>query len=127
MAAGRFLVDTIPAQHEGLRQVLQDFPADVIVADDMYYGALPMLLGPRANRPPIVICGASILRCPRDDGAPDFEGLPPATTQAQRDEYAAWRGSVTTETGDAPAPSREQASRRFGCSAADDVSAPIDR
>ncbi len=83
-----FLVDTIPAQHEGLRQVLQDFPADVIVADDMYYGVLPMLLGPRAKRPPIVLCGTSILHCRRDDGAPNFEGLPLATTQAQRDEYA---------------------------------------
>ncbi len=88
-AVYRFFADTIPGQHKGLQQVLQDFPADVIVADDAYYGVLPMLLGPRAKRPPIVLCGTSILHGRRDDGAPNFAGLPPATTQAQRDEYAA--------------------------------------
>jgi UDP:flavonoid glycosyltransferase YjiC (YdhE family) len=35
------------------------------------------------------MCGTSILHVRRDDGAPSFVGLPPATTQAQRDEYAA--------------------------------------
>jgi UDP:flavonoid glycosyltransferase YjiC (YdhE family) len=85
----RVFAETIPGQHKGLQQVLQDFPADVIIADDMYYGVLPMLLGPRAKRPPIVLCGTSILHCRRDDGAPNYAGLPPATTQAQREEYAA--------------------------------------
>ncbi len=87
--AYRLFADTIPGQHKGLQQILQDFPADVIVADDMYFGALPMLLGPRAHRPVVVFCGTSILHCRRDDGAPNYAGLPPATTQAQRDEYAA--------------------------------------
>jgi MGT family glycosyltransferase len=85
----RVFADPIPGQHRGLQQVLQEFPADVIVADDMYYGVLPMLLGPRAKRPPVVLCGTSILHCRRDDGAPNFEGLPLAVTKAQRDEYAA--------------------------------------
>ncbi len=75
----RFFVDTIPGQHKGLQQVLQDFPADVIAADDTYYGVLPMLLGPRAKRLPVVLCGTSILHCRREDGAPNFEGLPLAT------------------------------------------------
>jgi UDP:flavonoid glycosyltransferase YjiC (YdhE family) len=48
-----------------------------------------MLLGPRSKRPPIVLCGTSILHWRREDGAPPFAGLPPATTQAQRNEYAA--------------------------------------
>ncbi len=87
--AYRLFADTIPGQYRGLQQVLQDFPADVIVADDMYFGALPMLLGPRSKRPAVVCCGTSILHCRRDDGAPSYAGLPPATTQAQRDEYAA--------------------------------------
>jgi MGT family glycosyltransferase len=91
--------DTIPGQNKGLQEVLQNFPADVIVADDMFFGALPMLLGPRAKRPPIVICGTSILRCRRDDGAPNFEGLPPATTQAQRDEYTARGQKLRNEKG----------------------------
>jgi MGT family glycosyltransferase len=82
-------VDAIPAQHEGLQQVLRYFPADVIIGDDMFFGILPMLLWPRSKRPPIVLCGTSVLHWRREDGAPLFVGLPPATTKAQRDEYAA--------------------------------------
>jgi MGT family glycosyltransferase len=89
VAIERIFVDSIPAEYEGLQQVLGDFPADVIIGDDMFFGALPMLLGPRAKRPPIVLCGTSILHWPREDGAPHFLGLPPATTRAQRVEYEA--------------------------------------
>jgi UDP:flavonoid glycosyltransferase YjiC (YdhE family) len=89
VAIERVFVDTIPAQHKGLQQVLRDFPADVIIGDDMILGVLPMLLGPRAKRPPIVLCGTSILHWRREDGAPHFAGLPPATTQAQLNQYAA--------------------------------------
>ncbi len=35
----------------GLQQALLDFPADVIIGDDMIYGVMPMLLGPRSKRP----------------------------------------------------------------------------
>jgi UDP:flavonoid glycosyltransferase YjiC (YdhE family) len=89
IAMERFLIDPIPGQHKGLQQALRAFPADLIVADEMIFGLLPMLLGPRPKRPAIIMCGTSILHAPRDDGAPGFVGLPPATTQAQRDEYAA--------------------------------------
>ena len=80
----RMFVDAVPAQHEGLQQVLQEFPADVIIGDDMFFGVLPMLLGPRSKRPPIVLCGTSFLHWRREDGAPHFLGLPPATTEAER-------------------------------------------
>ena len=89
VAIERIFVDSIPYGHEGLQQVLQDFPADVIIGDDMFFGVLPMLLGPRSKRPPIVLCGTSILHWRREDKAPTFAGLPPATTQAQREEYVA--------------------------------------
>jgi MGT family glycosyltransferase len=85
----RIFVDTIPAQHRGIQQVLRAFPADVIIGDDMIFGVLPMLLRPRSERPPIVLCGTSILHWRREDGAPNFAGLPPATTHAKRKEYAA--------------------------------------
>src|ERR1700720_2849444 len=88
VAIERVFVDTIPAQHRGLQQVLRDFPADVIVGDDMFFGVLPMLLGPRSKRPPIVLCGTSFLHLARKDGAPNFLGLPPATTEEQRRQYA---------------------------------------
>jgi MGT family glycosyltransferase len=82
-------VATIPTQHQGLQQALQEFPADVIIGDDMFFGVLPMLLGPRAKRPPMVLCGTSFLHWAREDGAPNFLGLAPATTDEQRVQYAA--------------------------------------
>ena len=82
-------VDVIPPQHEGLCRVLREFPADVIIGDNFLFGVLPMLLGPRAQRPAVVLCGTMLLHCPRDDGAPHFVGLPPAISDAQRKEYAA--------------------------------------
>jgi hypothetical protein len=54
----------------------------------MFFGLLPMLLGRRSKRPPIVMCGTSILHWPREDGVPFFLGLQPATTPKQRAEYA---------------------------------------
>ena len=84
----RIFVDNIPPQHEGLQRLLHSFGPDVIIGDDMFFGVLPMLLG-SSKRPPIVMCGTSILHWPREDGAPLFLGLPPATTPKQRAEYAA--------------------------------------
>ncbi|HXW70314.1 MAG TPA: glycosyltransferase [Methylocella sp.] len=85
----RFFVDNIPAQHEGLQRLLHSFGPDVILGDDCFFGVLPMLLGAPSKRPPIVLCGTSILHWPREDGAPLFLGLAPATTPKQRVEYAA--------------------------------------
>jgi hypothetical protein len=59
------------------------------MGDDCFLGLLPMLRGPRSKRPPIVCFGTSILHWPREDGAPEFLGLTPATTQVEREEYAA--------------------------------------
>jgi UDP:flavonoid glycosyltransferase YjiC (YdhE family) len=89
VAAERLFVDTIPIQHEGLRRLLHSFGPDVIVGEDMFFGLLPMLLGACSKRPPVVLCGTSVLHWPREDGAPLYLGLPPATTLKQRAEYAA--------------------------------------
>jgi UDP:flavonoid glycosyltransferase YjiC (YdhE family) len=91
VAMERVFVDAVPAQHEGLQQAIRTFAADVVIGDDMLFGVVPMLLGPRSKRPPVVLCGTSFLHCQREDGGPHFVGLPPATTKAQRDEYAGIR------------------------------------
>ena len=88
VAIERFFLDHIPAQHRGLLQAVQECRADVIVGDDMFFGVLPMLLGSQSKRPPIVLCGTSFLHLAREDGAPNFLGLPPATTEAERQQYA---------------------------------------
>lgn len=83
------LIGPIPSQHDGLKRAIDDFGADVVLGDDFMFGALPMLLGPRAKRPPIILCGTMILHYLRDDGAPSFAGFPPATSEAQINEYRA--------------------------------------
>jgi MGT family glycosyltransferase len=85
----RLFIDTIPAQHASLQEVLKEVPADMVLSDDCFLGLLPMLLGPRSKRPPIICFGTSILHWCREDGAPEFLGLPPAVTQAERDACAA--------------------------------------
>jgi UDP:flavonoid glycosyltransferase YjiC (YdhE family) len=88
VAIERIFVDSLPAQHQGLIQALEECQADVIIGDDMFFGVLPMLLGSQSKRPPIVLCGTSFLHLAREDGAPNFLGLPPATTDEQRRQYA---------------------------------------
>jgi UDP:flavonoid glycosyltransferase YjiC (YdhE family) len=88
LTAKRIFIDPIPAQLAGLQQAVREWQPDVIVGDNTVFGVLPLLCGPRAARPPIVLCGTSFLHAPRDDGAPHFLGLWPATTQEERDRYA---------------------------------------
>ena len=87
VAMERIFVDRIPDQHQGLRAALQAFPASVVIGDDMFFGALPLLLGPRTQRPAIVLCGTSFLHCTRPDKAPAFMGLPPAESPEQERAY----------------------------------------
>jgi hypothetical protein len=61
IACERIFVDAIPAQNLGLYEALEHFQADVIIGDDTFFGFLPMLLGERARRPPVVLCGTSFL------------------------------------------------------------------
>jgi MGT family glycosyltransferase len=85
----RIFIDPIRPQYEGLCALLKDWQADAVFADTTFFGTLPMLLGAAPRRPVVVHCGISCLFTERDDGAPPVLGLPPATTAAQREEYAA--------------------------------------
>jgi MGT family glycosyltransferase len=87
-ALERIYVDTIAAQFVGLRETAKEISADLIIADNMCFGSLAMLLGPRSERPPIIVCGPTFLPRRRDDGAPNFRGLPPAANDADRQRYA---------------------------------------
>lgn len=53
--------ETIPDQHQGIQRILKDTPIDLIVIDTMFFGAFPLLLGPKQNRPPVVTCGVNPL------------------------------------------------------------------
>jgi UDP:flavonoid glycosyltransferase YjiC (YdhE family) len=80
-------INRIADQHKGLCEVLKRFPADAIIGDDMFFGLLPMLMGDRADRPAVLVCGTSVLHWRREDKAPLFVGLPPATTPAEFAQY----------------------------------------
>lgn len=79
--------DPVISQHWGLLDLLQEFPADVIIADAFFLGTMPLLLGPRNNRPAIVHCGTSVLISERDDGAPFGPGLLPALNDEENHQY----------------------------------------
>ncbi|ABI91785.1 glycosyltransferase, MGT family protein [Burkholderia ambifaria AMMD] len=83
------LVDYVIEQHLGLQQLLREVQADIVFVDHVFLGILPMLLGPRSNRPPVAMFNTTILHWSREDGAPHYAGLPPATSRAQRERYAA--------------------------------------
>jgi UDP:flavonoid glycosyltransferase YjiC (YdhE family) len=51
--------DTMLDQYLGMRAILGREPVDLILADFIFAGILPMLSGPRTNRPPIVSIGVS--------------------------------------------------------------------
>ncbi len=85
----RVLADPLAAQHQGLIDIMKDFKADLIVTDNLFMGALPMLLGPRSARPPIMFCGTTYLLWRRDDKAPCNTGVPPARTGSEQREYSA--------------------------------------
>ena len=88
IALERLFVERIPDQFSAVLTILQDFPADLIIGDDMFFGLMPLLMGPRDRRPPIILCGTSFLHWEREDRAPHFIGLPPARTSAEVEDYA---------------------------------------
>jgi MGT family glycosyltransferase len=83
-----FFVDPMLAQFRGLQQILKKFPADVVVHETSFCGVLPMLLGPRSERPASACLGISTVPLEREDGAPWGAGLLPTKDGAKRKEYA---------------------------------------
>ncbi len=71
----------LAAQYASLAALLRRHPADLVLSDNLFLGALPFLLGPRAERPAIVFCGVTPLFTSRDDGAPNGPGLAPSADE----------------------------------------------
>src|SRR3979490_3130333 len=76
----------IPTQHEGIQEVLRDFPADVVMADALFFGTYPSLLGARANRPIVITCGIMVLAWHREHGGAARVGLPREQKDAEREK-----------------------------------------
>jgi hypothetical protein len=69
-------------QHRGLEELLRTRSIDLIVIDTLFFGAFPLLLGPRNQRPPILCCGVNPMFLTGFDAGPT---APPAKTAAERE------------------------------------------
>ena len=87
MILERGFVDFMLPQYQSVKQVMREFPFDIVIGDHLMLGLLPMLLGPRSKRPPVALLGTTYLLSRRDDGAPNDAGIPPASSEKQRKEY----------------------------------------
>ena len=66
------------SQYEAVMAAHAAQPADVVLADRAFFGAVFLLAHPRTIRPAVVICGVLPLGIPSVDTAPFGMGLPPA-------------------------------------------------
>ncbi|SAK85763.1 UDP-glucuronosyl/UDP-glucosyltransferase [Caballeronia fortuita] len=79
----RVFADPLIDQYTSLCNVLDELPIDLVVTDNLFFGAIPLLLKhPRCERPPIAFCGTTYLLSRRDDLAPCNLGLPFAEPKA---------------------------------------------
>jgi hypothetical protein len=76
--------DAIPHQSAGIRDIRREFPVDAIIADTMFCGTFPLLLGPREKRVPVVALGITALALSSADTAFFGTALPPALTPQDR-------------------------------------------
>ncbi len=90
----RIFLDTMEPQAETLRGVIAAESPDLILADFIFSGMMPVFLDRSRPRPPIVGCGITVLPLERPDGAPWGLGLPPARDEAGRARYAAIAADV---------------------------------
>jgi UDP:flavonoid glycosyltransferase YjiC (YdhE family) len=90
----RIFVGQMAAQNASLREAVAEIQADLVVYDNLFFGALPLLLGSCAARPRMAACGITFLLSERPDRAPFGPGLPPAHTAAKRAQYAQIRAGA---------------------------------
>jgi MGT family glycosyltransferase len=76
-----FFARNIAAQSASLKMALYDFPADLILADSIYWGTLPMLVGARDKRPAIAHLGVSVVNIGSGKNVP----MRPDETREQRE------------------------------------------
>ena len=81
-------IDPMISQFRGLQAILKEFCPDVVIHETSFAGVIPMLLGPRSERPASVYLGITALPLERADGAPWGPGLLPSEDPEKRKEYA---------------------------------------
>jgi UDP:flavonoid glycosyltransferase YjiC (YdhE family) len=85
----RIFVGPIPGQYRDLRTILDGFPADCVVVDTMFLGALPLGLGPRDARPALACVGVMPYASSSRDTAPFGAAFQPGRGPLHRARNAA--------------------------------------
>jgi UDP:flavonoid glycosyltransferase YjiC (YdhE family) len=85
----RIFIGPIPGQFAGLQAILERYPADAIVFDTMFLGALPLALEPRSARPAIVCIGVMPYAASSRDAPVFGVGLQPGSSPLHRARHAA--------------------------------------
>ncbi len=80
----RIFIGPIPGQYRDLRAILEVFAADCIVVDSMFFGALPLALGPRSARPALACVGAMPYASNSRDTAPFGVAFQPGSGPLRR-------------------------------------------
>jgi MGT family glycosyltransferase len=75
----RIFVGPLTGQFHGLVQIMTTFPAEVIVVDTMFFGALPYALGRRADRPALACIGVMPFPALSRDCAPFGSAMQPGS------------------------------------------------
>jgi MGT family glycosyltransferase len=78
-----FFARVLTAQFASLKMALYDFRADLILADSIYWGTLPMLVGPRDKRPAIAHLGVSVVNIGSGKNIPMRPGETPEEREAE--------------------------------------------
>jgi MGT family glycosyltransferase len=91
----RIFIGPVPGQFAGLRAILDESPTDVIVVDSMFLAALPLALGPRADRPVIACVGVMPFAASSRDTAVFGVALQPGTTSLHRARNAILHWATT--------------------------------
>jgi UDP:flavonoid glycosyltransferase YjiC (YdhE family) len=80
----RIFIGPLVGQFSDLQKILAAGPVDAIVVDTMFFGALPLALGPRASRPVIACVGVMPYASTSRDTAPFGVALQPGTSVLHR-------------------------------------------
>ena len=80
----RLFVAPMPHQTTALAELMAQKRFDAVIVDYGFFGILPVLLGDRASRPPVLAYSTTPLMLSSRDTAPTGLGLPPSSTRPGR-------------------------------------------
>lgn len=80
----QIFVGPMVAQFDGLADLVERIRPQVVITENLFLGAVPLMLAPRERRPLVATASISFLPLPRADGLPNGLGLPFLTEPAAR-------------------------------------------